>query len=87
MKRCKTCKHWQKPDSNYGEIPGSGKCRAAVQFWDATEWAGYGGRRVLKSEYTGRLFFVQDGSDYYAEMKTLPDFGCVQHEDARGYLK
>ena len=84
MERCKTCKHWEKPEGNYGEVPGTGKCKAAVQFWDSTEWVpdgGYGERK-LKPEYEGRLAFVQDGSDYYAVLKTMPDFGCVQHEHA-----
>lgn len=82
MERCKTCKYWQKPDSDYGEVPGTGKCTAVVQFWNATEWDEDYDKRTLKSEYANRLAFVQDGSDYYAELKTLPDFGCVQHESA-----
>ena len=80
MERCKTCKHWEKPESDYGEVPGTGKCKAVVQFWNATKWNDDYDKRSLKPEYAGRLAFVQDGSDYYAELKTLPDFGCVQHE-------
>lgn len=82
MERCKTCKHWEKPKSDYGEVPGTGKCKAVVQFWNATEWNEDCDERSIKSEYAGRFAFVQDGSDYYAELKTLPDFGCVQHEGA-----
>ncbi len=80
MERCKTCKHWDKPNNNRGEVPGTGKCNIVVQFWDATEWSENSEYRMLKPEYVGRLAFVQDGSDYHAELKTLPDFGCVQHE-------
>jgi len=80
IERCKTCKHWEKPDSDHGEVPGTGKCKAVVQYWYATDWNAYGDNRALKPEYAGKLAFVQDGSDYYAELKTLPDFGCVQHE-------
>lgn len=80
MKRCKTCKHWEKPESYYGEVPGTGNCKAVVQFWDCTEWKADGNFRGLKNECANKLAFVQDGSDYYAELKTLPDFGCVQHE-------
>jgi hypothetical protein len=82
MERCKTCKHWEKPESDYGEVPGTGKCKAVPQFWDVTEWARDYGTRTLKPEYADRLAFVQDGSDYRAELKTLADFGCVQHEEA-----
>lgn len=80
MERCKTCKHWEKPESDHGEVPGTGKCKAVVQFWDATEWDDDYEKRTLKQKYAGRRAFVQDGSDYYAELKTLSDFGCVQHE-------
>jgi hypothetical protein len=79
VERCKTCKHWEKPESDYVEFPGTGKCKAVLQFWNATEWIDYD-KRMLKTEHAGKLAFVQDGSDYYAELKTLQDFGCVQHE-------
>lgn len=82
MERCKTCKHWQKPETDYGEVPGTGACKAVPQFWDVTEWSEDFDKRTLKPEYAGRLAFVQDGSDYHAVLKTLPDFGCVQHEPA-----
>lgn len=81
MEKCKTCKHWDNPEGEYGEVPGVGKCKAVVQFWNATEWNDDGDKRSLKPEYTGKLAFVQDKSDYYAELNTLPDFGCVQHEN------
>ena len=80
MERCKTCKHWEKPENDYGEVPGTGKCKVVLQFWNATEWTDDYDKRTLKPEYVGRLAFVQDSSNYYAELKTLPDFGCVQHE-------
>jgi len=84
MELCKTCKYWEKPNSEHGEVPGTGKCKAVVQFWDATEWVDddeYDTRK-LKPDYDKKLAFVQDVSDCFAELKTLPDFGCVQHEDA-----
>lgn len=80
MNLCKTCRHWIKPESDYGEVPGTGYCQAVPQFWDVTEWADSCDERRIKPEYVGRLAFVQDGSDYYAAFKTLPNFGCVQHE-------
>jgi hypothetical protein len=63
-------------------MPSAGKCLAVVQFWTATEWRGDFDCRVVRPEYEGRLAFVQDGSDYYAALRTLPDFGCVQYEPA-----
>ena len=81
MKLCETCKHWRAPETPHDEIPGVGVCTAVVQFWDATEWEDgppYG--RKLLPEYATKLAFVQDGSDYRAELKTFPTFGCVQHE-------
>lgn len=84
MKLCKTCKHWEK--SARGEISDIGKCKAVVMLWSATEWSDTGDGRVLKPEHAAKLAFVRDGSDYYAELQTLPDFGCVQHKD-RGLIK
>lgn len=78
--KCKTCKHRRKPENEFGEIPGVGKCLAAVQYWDATEWTEDCDTRVLRKEYANKLAFVNDGSDYRAELFTFPDFGCVQHE-------
>ncbi len=86
MEHCKTCKYWIKPDSSYGEIPGVGECKRVVLFWDATEWDD-DGIRTLVPEYIGRLAFVQDGSDYHAELRTMPDFGCVQHEPIESLLE
>ncbi len=81
MKACRSCKHWNPPETLGGAIPELGRCMAVVQYWDATEWDD-DGIRSLKQEYVGRLAFVSDGSDYYAELNTLPDFGCLQHEDS-----
>ena len=80
MERCKTCKHWEKPRNDYGEVPGTGTCNAIPQLWDASEWDDDGESRVLKTKHADRLAFLQDGSDYLAMLKTLPDFGCVHHE-------
>ena len=80
MKSCKDCKHWRLPVSEYGEIPGVGTCQAVVQYWDATEWTEDYDKRQLITKHAGKLAFVQDGSDYYASLKTMPTFGCVQWE-------
>lgn len=78
--KCATCKHWRKPENEFGEIPGIGKCLAAVQYWDVTEWAEDSNKRVLRKEYANKLAFVRDRSNYFSELTTLPGFGCVQHE-------
>ena len=84
MNKCKDCKFWEKPDDDYtGEIPGVGKCNKVIQYWDATEWDHNYDNRQLKRTYAGKLAFVQDGSDYFAQLKTMPEFGCVQFESAR----
>ena len=81
MEKCESCKFWQSPESEYGEIPGVGRCMAVVEFWDASQWDESTDiyKRVLKPEFEKTLAFVQDGSDYHAELKTLPNFGCVMH--------
>lgn len=79
-----------------GEVPGVGKCIAVVNFWDAAKWVeaddpafkhllkegqpDYLPFRVLKPEYAAKLAFVQDASNYSAQLKTKAEFGCVQHE-------
>lgn len=80
VNRCKTCKFWDPPISdNYGEVPGVGRCSKVVQFWDATEWDDEGYGRRLKPEFSDALAFVQDGSDFRADLYTHPAFGCIQH--------
>ena len=80
MDRCKTCKHWVPPETEYGEVPGTGRCKKVPQYWSVTEWDEEYEHRILKQKYIGVTAFVQDGSDYSAILKTLPDFGCVMHE-------
>ena len=78
MNKCVDCKHWDKnTDSDYPDNFDFGKCRNVVMFWDATEWEepDYE-RRVLTKDAEGKKAFVQDGSDYRAELITLKDFGC-----------
>lgn len=84
MERCKTCKHWDRvKEGEYGSLPGSGACRAAVPIWEATEDAppDYETRQLLP-EHAGLLCMVADGSQYAAHLITMADFGCVMHEPA-----
>lgn len=60
---------------------GGGNCKAIPQFWDATEGSKDNpNKRTLKIEYLGRLAFAIGVNYYETELKTLPEFGCVQHE-------
>ena len=81
MKLCKYCKYWQEPDSEYGEIIESGTCKAVPPLWEVTQWAEDYTSRSIKAEYANTLAFVQDGSDYIARLKTLPNFWCVMWEE------
>ena len=77
--KCKTCAHWGFVDKEYRELPLLGVCKAVPQLWDATEWSAEAGERIVRKKYAGRLAFVEDGSAYYAALRTFADFGCVQH--------
>lgn len=82
MKNCITCNHWKKrKEYEMGHSQGLGRCEAALMLWDSTEWRDDTDERVLKKEHEKSKVFVQDGSDYIAYMLTMPDFGCVSHED------
>lgn len=78
-KRCKTCKYWREFGDPYAEIPGLGKCHDVVPLWDAIGFDEGDVEVIIKPKYSGKLAFVQDGSDYSAEFNTLRDFGCVRH--------
>ena len=82
MNTCETCKHWRSLDTGHSIVPNIGECTFVVQYWDATDWDwdNDDSPRALREEYKDRLAFTQDGSDYRADLLTLPNFGCVQHE-------
>ena len=79
---CGQCRHWMETDNNYPKDFGLGKCGRVRLFWECTEWGDVGEdfRRIFTEEAKGNKAFVQDGSDYRAELITLADFGCVQFE-------
>ena len=80
---CKNCKHWESsPETNLPKNLDLGKCRRVKMFWDCTEWGDECDdfQRLVKPCCAGEKAFVQDGSDYKAELITAPDFGCVQFE-------
>lgn len=88
---CKDCKHWSKnqdegrgDDNRWNDSPkqlGLGRCLQAPQLWDSYNW-------VANEQETTLAFideivekdiraFVKDGSDYSADLYTLPNFGCI----------
>lgn len=81
MGNCKTCKHWAGfEDHLFGQVRGAGICKAIPQVWDISAWDAEGDLREILPQYKDTKAFVRDGSDYRAELQTLPDFGCVMHE-------
>lgn len=64
-------------------MPGIGVCNAAVPIWIATETIPPNHDRLrLKPDHAGLLCMVADGSEYRADLLTMPEFGCVMHEKA-----
>lgn len=78
--RCVNCKFWGKADEyETGHSQGLGRCEYMPMLWNATEWRENEEGRVFKDRYKDTLAFVQDGSDYSANLYTRPDFGCVAY--------
>lgn len=79
---CKNCKHWKKNEKEVTASLNIGTCTFVEMFWDSTEWKieNYEGFRVLKEENINKKAFIQDGSDYHAELITKENFGCNQFD-------
>lgn len=87
--RCDQCRHWNEG----GEVEGSrvytdlGLCKRPMQLWDATEWVKDGDicepdyYRVRTEVAAQTKAFVQDGSDYRANLFTAADFFCAHFEE------
>jgi hypothetical protein len=90
--RCDGCKHWKKGSDNAeweAESAGFGEClgvreRWVIQDeasegmkWDSEDNSSFVTKRVeaLKAARA----YVQDGSQYRAELFTAPDFFCALH--------
>jgi hypothetical protein len=87
---CDGCRHWSRDDDD-GRRAGDMKvrlCSKAPQWWDATEWTDepdpenkFDNLRRVLPEHEGTKMFVQDGSDYRAELFTTADFFCAHFEE------
>lgn len=98
MERCATCKFWCANDGLVGwegQSAGMRECKRARERWVIMDEANAGqkypddndnaeeawGQRRVDALRQAKLY-VQDGSEYHAELVTAPDFGCVLHEPA-----
>jgi hypothetical protein len=82
LKRCASCKSWEPVGQDtYGRLEGSGVCHAARPIWDVCgDPSDADDSRRLLPEHSGLLCVVQDGSQYSAQLITMPDFGCVMYK-------
>ncbi len=88
---CKDCKHWsknQEDDSRFNDSPkqlGLGRCLNTPQLWDCYDWVAHERETTLAfiDEVVEKDIraFVKDGSDYHADLYTLPNFGCVSFKE------
>ena len=80
--RCKDCKYWSK--THHSEVYDIHKCDKALMLWDSTKWAEDDETgefsRVYIEEAKDNLMFVQDASDYRANLFTKADFFCAHGE-------
>ena len=88
--RCDQCQHWKKDSENEeweAKMAGFGECLGVRERWriqeDATkgiEWDDSEDGAYMKNQkaalQTARAY-VQDGSQYRAELFTAPDFFCA----------
>lgn len=84
-KTCEHCEHWREGETKARSIPkkfGLGSCCKVKQFWEASsfDWNEEEGQVEYKLEerFKDDNAFVQDGSDYLAELITTKNFGCTQ---------
>lgn len=82
---CKNCKYWDLENVKSVKNRTIRECKKVKMFWDATEWTEEEDEdlncvRSLREENKNDKAFVQDGSDYMAELLTRDDFGCNQFE-------
>lgn len=77
---CKNCVHWSEAAKR---IEGIRACKKVKMLWDCTQWIEDDEddcKRVLNENHKNDRAFVQDGSDYMANLYTKFDFGCNQFE-------
>ena len=73
MSHCKNCNYWEVGES-YKEV---NRCTYPKQLWDASEWVEDYSGKIINELNKETLAFVQDASDYCADLFTRAEFGCV----------
>lgn len=93
--KCDNCKHWKhEPEDWAASTIGYGRCLAVRERWEIQDEAsterwddGFGAGEFgkMRSEALKRSkAYVQDGSEYKAELYTAPDFFCALFAKATG---
>jgi hypothetical protein len=88
--KCEACKHWKKgSDNEEWEAAGAGfgECEGVRERWVIQDEASEGVERDSDEEgefatkrreaLKAARAYVQDGSQYHAELFTAPDFFCA----------
>ena len=72
MKKCLTCKHWEKDKRVGGPQDLYRQCKKTL--FEDLSWAPYEPKNKESTAY------VVDGSGYWAGLFTRPEHGCTMHE-------
>jgi hypothetical protein len=85
MERCKSCKHWKRPDNI------NAKCLFQPRDQDTYQPMNLGfevrecvhpSKTLYEAPTESNGFALTDASEYFAALCTAEDFGCVRHEAA-----
>jgi hypothetical protein len=84
--RCDKCKHWASQDGFDWEAHavGFGWCKAVRERWviaDEATAERIDGKAARQEALKASRAYVQDGSEYRAELITGPDFFCALFEN------
>tara|TARA_Y100001960_G_C14583031_1_gene781722 strand:- start:212 stop:484 length:273 start_codon:yes stop_codon:yes gene_type:complete len=81
--RCENCAYWKPVDKEeVADNVGVGSCKYAVERWVAID-ADYTTHDwkttyTLNAGFENNKLFVEDGSEYHANLLTRKDFGCIE---------
>jgi hypothetical protein len=83
--RCDQCKHWVVYDGYDWEAMNAefGLCRGVRERWKITDEASkdrINDRELRAAALKEAKAYVQDGSEYVAQLVTAPDFFCALYE-------
>lgn len=75
MGKCENCVHWYKDEKDDSDIYGA--CRLISETTRVGIWGG------IPYEFSSKIAGIRvDGMRYIdSELRTAPDFGCVQFQD------